>query len=207
MNYAFKYAYKELITLVFVTVLSKIFKFYKMMFFFIFMILFLFYFYRRPNIKVYKNNKSSMFKSPCFGKVIDVKKTNNYIKVCIFLNITDVHVQYFPINCYLERMEYIPGNFHMAMFKKSENNERMLYKLQTRFGTIYLAQVAGMIARTIIPFVKDRKYYFQNEELGLIKFGSRVNIMIENVNDFELMVKEGDIVKAGETNIGQFYNF
>ena len=202
-NYVFLY---ELHTLVFLIIFLYIFfklSFYKICGFIIFTILFLFYFFRIPDIN--QNLSSKYLYAPAYGKIKQIRNINNYLQIVIFINVTDPHVQYSPYNGFLKKIIYKKGEFNPAyMIHKGKDNEKMIYHLNTIRGNIIVSQVAGIIARTIIPFVKENTPIQQNEEIGLIKLGSRCDIFIPLDNNMKILVKKGDYVKGTFTKLVEF---
>ena len=115
-------------------------------------------FFKRPNIKVKKNK--DVIVSPSFGRVQKIMKIDNSIYISIFLSIFDPHIQYVPYNGLLISQIYKKGTFRAAfLWEKSIFNERMIHNFETRVGTISVVQIAGMIARTIIPFISAKKIH------------------------------------------------
>lgn len=151
------------------------------------------YFYRGATIPPLNPNTII---SPADGKVLKIVNHPDMYQVAIFLNIHNIHVQYAPIRGTIVSMKYKPGTFNAAyLFEKSQYNERMETILETDIGRVMVVQIAGLIARTIVPFKEVGDSIGQAEPLGLIKFGSRVDLWIpKSVN---LHVKEGDRVHIG----------
>lgn len=204
-NYVFLY---ELHTLLILGFLSYIFfktNYFKVMGFFIFIIIFLFYFFRIPEIN--PNLTSKYLYAPCYGKIKQIKKTNNYLHFVIFINVTDPHIQYFPYSGFLKKILYKKGEFNPAyMIHKGKDNEKMIYHLNTIKGNIIISQIAGVLARTIVPFVKENTEVEQNQEIGLIKLGSRCDVFIPSFNNMKILVKKGDYVKGTFTKLIEFLN-
>jgi len=152
------------------------------------------YFYRGATIPpLYPNT----IISPADGKILKIVKHENMYHIAIFLNIHNIHVQYAPIEGQIISMKYKPGKFNPAyLFEKSQFNERMETILETNIGQIMVVQIAGLIARTIVPFKEIGDKLDQGEALGLIKFGSRVDIWLPDI--VELKMKEGDRIRVGD---------
>lgn len=204
-NYTFIYEPKALFIF-----LLCIFIFYKLNFkkislFFLLCICFLFYFFRIPEINKKKNDKFIF--GPCYGTVKKITKTEHYTQIAIFINLTDPHIQYVPYDGVIRKILYKKGEFNPAyMIKKGKYNEKMIYHFNTRRGNIIVSQIAGVIARTIVPFVKEKQIVEQHEELGLIKLGSRCDIFIPNANPMNFLVKKGDYIRGTNTKIVEFLN-
>lgn len=118
-------------------------------------------------------------------------------QVAIFLNIHNIHVQYAPIDGKIVSMKYKPGTFKPAyLFEKSQYNERLETIMDTKAGRVMVVQLAGLIARTIVPFKEIGNDLQQGEPMGLIKFGSRVDLWIPTST--KLKIQEGGKIKIGE---------
>ena len=75
----------------------------------------------------------------------------------------------------------------------------MIHNIVTKIGTISVVQIAGMIARTIVPFLKQQTRVIKGEELGMIKFGSRVDIIVPIKENMKILIKQGQYVYGGQT--------
>ena len=138
--------------------------------------------------------------SPCEGKVIKVVKDGNKVCIAIFLNVHNVHVQYMPISGTIKNIIHKDGEFHPAyIFEKSQYNERVETTLSTLIGDVRIIQIAGLIARRIVSFGSVGQRLERGDPLGLIKFGSRVDIEVPTYNITSITVKEGQNVRIGES--------
>ena len=138
--------------------------------------------------------------SPCEGKGLKVIKDGNKVRIAIFLNVHNVHVQYMPISGTIKDIMHKDGEFHPAyMFEKSQYNERVETTIQTLIGDVRVIQIAGLIARRIVSFGAVGQWLERGDPLGLIKFGSRVDIEVPAYNIASIAVKEGQLVRIGET--------
>jgi len=204
-NYALLYELNTVI--LFLIIIYFLFRmgFYKFMGIFIFLLCFLFHFFRVPKIN---NNLSNKYiYSPCYGTIKEIKKTDKYLQIAIFINVTDPHIQYIPYKGHIRKILYKKGEFNPAyIMKKGKYNEKMIYHIDTIKGNIIVSQIAGVLARTIIPFVKEKQFVEQNEELGLIKLGSRCDIFIPIYNNMNILVKKGDYVNGTFTKLIEFLN-
>ena len=124
-------------------------------------------------------------------------------RVSVFMSVLDVHVNRAPVNGTVVKTHYIPGKFFNASLDKaSEANERMLYLMRTVDGqTLAFVQIAGLIARRIVSFVKADQPLNQSERFGLIRFGSRVDVYLPP--GIEPCVSVGQTMVAGETPIAK----
>ena len=122
------------------------------------------------------------------------------LRVSIFMNVFNVHVNRAPVNGRVLKVAYKPGIFLNAdLDKASEDNERNALAIETPAGTIAVVQIAGLIARRIVPFVKEGDPLGQGERFGLIRFGSRVDVYLPVGT--KVQVSEGQLTTAGETVI------
>lgn len=147
--------------------------------------------------------------SPAFGKVIKINREQNgdYF-IAIYLSPFDVHYQFSPINGIIQRVDYdASGKFDLAYdLNKSKNNEKNIYTIQTQFGLFKVYQIAGKLVRRITTFKKTNDVVTRGNLLGLIHFGSRVDIIIPNLDDnFNVSVKLGQYVCAN-TILGRYIN-
>ena len=121
-------------------------------------------------------------------------------RVSIFMSVFDCHVNRSPASGRIERMVYTPGKFINAdLDKASEDNERNSLVIACGGARIGVVQIAGLIARRIVPFVREGNVISAGERIGLIRFGSRLDVYLpEGVRP---LVAEGQTAIAGETVI------
>ena len=168
------------------------------------LLIFTFYFFRDPERVVPIGD--DILISPADGLITNITETKEgkktYIKVSIFLSIFNVHIQRLPISGEVTKVDYIEGKFiNATLDKASDENERLKITIKNGNNLIYVTQIAGLIARRIINYVKPNENINQGERYGIIKFGSRVDI--EFPNNFKLLVNEGQQCIGGETIIAQ----
>ena len=120
-------------------------------------------------------------------------------RICVFMNVFNVHINRSPVKGYVEEIVYKKGKFlNASLDKASDKNERNSLVLITQNGTkIIVVQIAGLIARRILSFVTSNEELYQGERFGLIRFGSRVDIYMPL--DAVEKCKVGDKVVAGES--------
>ena len=159
-------------------------------------------------------NKNNLIISPADGRVIEISKitpdeeiglpVGNWTRVCVFMNVFDVHVNRSPMRGKIFYKNYIPGSFFNASLDKaSSENERLILGMETENGKkIAFVQIAGLVARRIICDVGIGSSLKAGEVFGLIRFGSRVDIYFPS--DVSVMVLKGQKMIAGETIIGDF---
>ncbi len=168
-----------------------------------FLILFSLNFFRDPERNT--PQADNIVVSPADGKVLFVKKVNanKYVneegtQISIFMSPLNVHVNRIPINGGIEFIEYIKGKYIAAFEDKaSEKNERSEFGIKSKYGKVFFTQVAGFVARRIVYNLKIGDDVTMGERFGMIKFGSRVDVVVNN--KWQTKVKKDDIVKAGET--------
>lgn len=125
------------------------------------------------------------------------------IKISTFMNIYNVHVNRLPLDGTVKNIVHKSG-IHLPAFKKeSEKNERIITTIDTNIGTIKIIQIAGTLARRIVPYIKKVDKLKKGERIGIIKFGSRVDVYLPAKNIKNINVKVGDMAKAGETTIAE----
>tara|TARA_B100000287_G_scaffold85558_1_gene78150 strand:- start:291 stop:947 length:657 start_codon:yes stop_codon:yes gene_type:complete len=168
------------------------------------LLIFTFYFFRDPERVVPIGD--DILVSPADGLITNITETKEgkktYIKVSIFLSIFNVHIQRLPISGEVTKVDYIEGKFiNATLDKASDENERLKITIKNGNNLIYVTQIAGLIARRIVNYVKPNENINQGDRYGIIKFGSRVDI--EFPNSFKLLVNEGQQCIGGETIIAQ----
>lgn len=124
-------------------------------------------------------------------------------RVSIFMSVFDVHINRSPIAGTIKRIIYIPGRFMNAdLDKASEENERQHILVERADGSrIGFTQIAGLVARRIIPFVKPGDIVAAGQRVGLIRFGSRVDVYLPAGTDAKVLL--GQRVIAGETILAE----
>jgi phosphatidylserine decarboxylase len=163
-------------------------------------------FFRNPH-RVSTSNPTAII-APADGKIVSAAivsqpdfETGQALRIAIFMNIFNVHVNWSPIDGKVERAEYFPGKFINAMEDKcGEENERKLLWMRARDGSLVLVKlIAGLIARRIVCPVDKGDALEKGEKIGLIRFGSRVEVILPAT--CALQVACGTFVRGGETVI------
>jgi phosphatidylserine decarboxylase len=161
------------------------------------MLFIIFVFYRRNSDPIDDHN--NVIVSPCQGKVLKILKDDKYLTIVVFLNVHNVHIQYFPYHGKIISQKHKEGEFHPAyMLEKTEFNERTETILATKYGDIHISQIAGLVARRIVSFHEVNAQVNKGEPMGLIKFGSQVRIKIPLANIMEVAAKEDMSIRIGE---------
>jgi phosphatidylserine decarboxylase len=148
--------------------------------------------------------------SPADGKVVEIAEANepDHIggparTIAIFMSVFDVHVNRAPCRATVEWVRHESGKFLNALGPQaSMANERTLVALRREEKPVLLKLVAGLIARRIVCPLQPGDSLARGQRLGMIKFGSRVELFVARDERFEVAVKLGQHVKAGETAIG-----
>jgi len=176
--------------------------------FLLLMTLFVLWFFRNPQRKT--PEREGLVISPADGRVIRIEETTSdempgrtFRKISIFMNVFNVHVNRIPCSGKVRFVRYRKGKFLSAdLDKASALNERNTLLLQTADGReIITVQIAGLIARRIVCWLKEGMQVRSGERFGLIRFGSRVEVFLPPGST--LLVKVGEKVRAGETPIGE----
>ena len=146
--------------------------------------------------------------SPADGKVTDVSETpingEPVLRISIFLSVFDVHVNRSPISGIISDVRYAEGKFLNAMNAESAaRNEQNIVTVRGERHRVVFKQIAGLLARRIVFTKKVGEQVAAGERVGLIKFGSRVDVLL-NPGDASVRVKPGDRVKGGSSILGYF---
>tara|TARA_B100000242_G_scaffold256214_1_gene199519 strand:- start:285 stop:935 length:651 start_codon:yes stop_codon:yes gene_type:complete len=176
---------------------------------FILITIWVYYFFRDPDrISI---NDDSYLVSPADGLVTDISERSGpeelrlenttYTRVSIFMNVFNCHVNRIPTSGKVEEIYYKPGKFlNASLDKASEENERNYFKIKTKDKDeeIIIVQIAGLIARRIVCEVEQGQDLKQGDRIGMIRFGSRVDIFFKNK---KVLAKLNQNVVAGESLI------
>ncbi|HUO91573.1 MAG TPA: phosphatidylserine decarboxylase [Rhizomicrobium sp.] len=127
-----------------------------------------------------------------------------YVRLSVFMNVFNVHVNRIPCNGIVTTLAYRPGRFFNASFDKaSAENERMGIRLTTEAGhEIGLVQIAGLVARRIVCNVREGQSVCRGVRFGIIRFGSRVDVYLPAA--VRVLASAGQSVRAGETVLAEF---
>ena len=167
------------------------------------------WFFRNPNRKLIPE-ENTIF-SPADGKVVVIEKVfdKEYFKaeriqVSVFMSPLNVHVNYYPISGEIRYLKYYPGKYLVAWHpKSSELNERSVVVIEKDSSrNVLVKQIAGAVARRIVTYAVKGNNAEQGKELGFIKFGSRVDLLLPL--DAKINVKIGDKVQGNITKVASF---
>ena len=165
-----------------------------------------YYFFRDPN-RVSINDNTYLV-SPADGLITEISEINGpeemglenkkFTRISIFMNIFNCHVNRTPVEGVVEEIFYKPGKFlNASLDKASKENERNYYKIKSIKGEeVIIVQIAGLIARRIVCEVSRDQTLIQGERIGMIRFGSRVDLFFNNK---KILAKVGQNVTAGES--------
>jgi phosphatidylserine decarboxylase len=158
------------------------------------------YFFRDPEREI---PAGAVAVSPADGKVVAVKpETPALNRISIFLNIFDVHVNRTPIGGVIGKVQYQKGCFKVASREEcSTVNEQNVVTVQGEGTSVVFKQIAGLIARRIVFTKKPGDRVATGERIGLIKFGSRMDVLLGH--EWEIVVKPGERVAAGSSVIAR----
>jgi len=169
-----------------------------------------YYFFRDPE-RISINDENYLV-SPADGLITQICEVDGpmelnlenkkFKRVSIFMNVFNCHVNRIPCDGKIVEILYKPGKFlNASLDKASEHNERNYIKVINNKGKeIIIVQIAGLIARRIVCECSEHQNIKQGERVGMIRFGSRVDIYYEN---FNTLVKENQVTTAGETLIAK----
>ena len=169
----------------------------------------IYYFFRDPDR--FPINNDAFLVSPADGLITDISEKSGpeelrlenttFTKVSVFMNVFNCHVNRLPVSGKIEEIYYKPGKFlNASLDKASEENERNYFKVRSKKDNeeIIIVQIAGLIARRIVCEVEQGQDLKQGERVGMIRFGSRVDIYFKNK---KVLAKVGQNVVAGESLI------
>ncbi|MCK4745688.1 MAG: phosphatidylserine decarboxylase family protein, partial [Bacteroidales bacterium] len=148
--------------------------------------------------------------APADGRVVVVEETleeeyfkDNRIQLSIFMSVWNVHINWFPVAGHLSFSRYHPGKYLVARHPKSSTlNERNTTVIRTDDGKeILVRQIAGAVARRIISYAKEDRLVSAGDEMGFIRFGSRVDVFLPQ--DCKILVKPGQKVRGLNTPLAK----
>ena len=168
-------------------------------------------FFRCP-IRLFGGDIENTVVAGADGKVVVVEEVeeNEYfhdrrIMVSIFMSLTNVHANWFPVEGFVKLVEHQNGNFHKAWLPKaSMENERTTVVIETPAGEeVLVRQIAGAVARRIVTYARPDEECYIDEHLGFIKFGSRVDVFLPLTA--EIKVKLGQATTGNQTVIAKLH--
>jgi phosphatidylserine decarboxylase len=168
----------------------------------------LLYFFRDPERT--SPAGEGVFLAPADGRVVEVKQVHEPrflqgegLKISIFMSLLDVHVNRVPVEGQVVLVEHVPGQFLQAFRPEaSEVNEHNLVGLESRHGRVLVKQVAGIMARRVVCWVRPGQKVQAGDRLGVVKFGSRVDLYLPP--GAASAVRVGDRARGGVTVIARW---
>ncbi len=166
-------------------------------------------FFRKP--KRYVTIQDNAILSSVDGKVVVIEETfekeclkERCIQVSVFMNVNNVHINWYPVNGKVQYVQHHDGHFKKAYLpKSSELNENTTILIERPDGKkVVMRQIAGAVARRIVTYATPGCEARQDQEAGFIKFGSRVDLFLPL--DTKIKVKLGDRTRGSQTVIGYF---
>lgn len=127
-----------------------------------------------------------------------------YLRISIFMNVFNAHINRTPVVGVINKIRYKAGKFFNADLEKASTlNERQSFEIETeKFGKVYVVQIAGLVAKRIVGFLSEGDSLIYGEKIGMIKFGSRVDVYLPK--NIEPLVCINQIAIGGETIIADF---
>lgn len=164
-------------------------------------------FFREPSREMLDDPE--LVYAPADGRIVALEEVeeNEYFKdkriqVSVFMSLTNVHINWFPVGGEIEYYKYHPGEFLVAWHpKSSEKNERTTVVVGNGRHSILFRQIAGYVARRIVSYAEEGLSVRQNQKCGFIKFGSRVDVFLPVGT--EILVKPDDKVTGSQTPIAR----
>jgi phosphatidylserine decarboxylase len=158
------------------------------------------FFFRDPSRKIPASETSVI--GPADGVVMEVTTENGKKVMRMFLSVFNVHIQRAPVAGKVTKVEYRPGKFVPANNPEAHSiNEQNVITIETKHGDFIVKQVAGIIARRVVARVKPGDVLKKGDQIGLIRFGSQVDIHVPDC--VAIQVKPGDKIIGGETIVGE----
>ena len=165
------------------------------------------YFFRDPERTGERGERLVI--APADGRVVQITEVDEpaflkekALRVSIFMNVFNVHVNRYPVSGVVRYVQYNPGKFLNAAAEKSSlENEQMSVGIESGSNRVLVRQIAGLIARRIVTYSKDGDRVNQGDRMGIIRFGSRVDVFLPTTA--ESRVKVGDATFAGVTVVAE----
>ena len=150
--------------------------------------------------------------APADGRIVDVAVVAEpmYLaaeatRISIFMNVFDVHVNRYPASGAVELVRYNPGRFlHAASEKASLDNEQASIGIRGARGPVLVRQIAGLVARRIVTDAQEGGAARQGARLGMIRFGSRVDVFVPRTTPIAVRVTLGERVRAGASVLAEY---
>jgi phosphatidylserine decarboxylase len=138
--------------------------------------------------------------SPADGRVQFVQPEGDRVRVAVFMNVTDVHVNRIPIDAEVVAVGNGGHGFAPAYSDRAKGNVQREYRLRTSLGEVTVVQITGILARRLVSFIGAGDRVAKGDRLGMIALGSRVDLLLP-LDRVEVRVRPGDRVRAGVTTV------
>jgi phosphatidylserine decarboxylase len=136
------------------------------------------------------------------GRILAIERAEGRVRIATFMNVTDVHVNRFPIDGTVTAIETTGSGFRPAYVPDAIHNVQRRYALETALGPVEVVQMTGVVAKRLVSFVGVGTHGKKGERLGMIVLGSRVDVILP-AEAVRVGVAVGDRVRAGETSIAR----
>jgi phosphatidylserine decarboxylase len=154
------------------------------------------YFFRDPSIEITKGD--NLILSPCNGMILEINENETEKIIRVFLSVFDVHLQRSPVSGRVISVKHQPGKFLKAMDPQAHiSNEQNIITIENESGKYVVKQIAGILARRCVSWVKEGDILEAGDKIGLIKFSSQVDLHFPKSADIK--VEEGEKVVSGVT--------
>lgn len=159
--------------------------------------LFIIWFFRDPSRRVPLGE--GLVVSPADGKIIAISRMDDLTKISIFMSVFNVHVNRVPVDGVVKKIEYNKGKFLVASKDKAslDNEQNAITITDDKGSDVKFVQIAGLVARRIVCYLREGASVKRGERFGMIRFGSRVDVYLPGV--YKIKVALGERTKAGET--------
>lgn len=162
------------------------------------------WFFRDPYRRIIHDDRTVL--AACDGKVMQIKDVFEpkflkcrSIQIVTFLSPLDVHINRAPIAGVVKMQKKVAGGFLPAFLSSSEKNERNYVHIQGKKSDVLVVQIAGIVARRIVSWVREGEKVHQGHKIGMIRFGSRTDVFVPITKAGHVLVKKGDRIFAGKT--------
>jgi phosphatidylserine decarboxylase len=154
-------------------------------------------FFRDPNRTVGEGVVSA-----ADGRVRAVETVGDRLRISVFMNVTNVHVNRFPLDARVDSVDDAGAGFRPAYAPAAEANVQRRYRLSTEVGPVEVVQITGIVARRLVSFVAAGDRHAKGARLGMIVLGSRVDVYLPS-DRVRPVVEPGAVVHAGTTTIAR----
>lgn len=183
--------------------------FYLLSFMGLFLLIFILFFFRNPSRKIIPENILAF--APADGEIVSIEEVDETeflmmrcLRVSIFMSVLNMHVNRYPVSGIIRYSKYHPGRFFIAFYpKSSEFNEHQSIVIEKPDGIrIMVKQIAGFLARRVVCYAREGEQAIQGNDIGFIKFGSRVDLFLPL--NTQVLVKMHEEVQGNRTIIARF---